>query len=140
MLVRSTISQRGGAGFGTALAAAGALVTAAALSGCGSDGAGGARLPADFPRQVPINGTVLSVEKVDVGHPIWRVKVRGKDTSAAAEALTKAGFAPVTARTPLDVGRVGAVYRGGGSGSPITVGLSSYDGEITYVVDPPKAR
>lgn len=110
----------------------GLAVLTATVTGCSDTDASATALPADFPHGVPISGTVLSAEKVDVGHQVWRVKVRGDDTTAAARALLDAGLKPVTDRTPMDAGKVGAVYRGPG----VTVGLSSYDGEITYVIDP----
>lgn len=77
-------------------------------------------------------GEVRTVQTIDVGHPMWRVTVHGNDTVAAARALLAAGLSPIGAGVPLDAGRVGAVYRGHG----FTVGISSNDGDVTYVVSP----
>ncbi|KXP14204.1 hypothetical protein [Tsukamurella pseudospumae] len=113
-----------------------ALVVAAVAMGAGGCGApprAVTPLPAGYPvAQVPIVGTVSKAETIDVGHPMWRVTVDGRDTVAAARALLAAGLAPVAPGVPLDAGRVGAVYRGHG----FTVGISANDGDVTYVVSP----
>ncbi|KXO92340.1 hypothetical protein AXK56_04525 [Tsukamurella pulmonis] len=120
--------MQGGAGIGAAL-----VVSAVLLTGCSGPPAGPVALPASFPaQQVPVVGEVRKAETIEVGHPMWRVTVEGRDTVAAARALLAAGLAPVAPGVPLDAGRVGAVYRGHG----FTVGISSDDGDVTYVVSP----
>lgn len=122
------MSIRGGAGTGAAL-----VVSAALLAACGSAPTGPVPLPATFPtQQVPVVGEVRKAETIEAGHPVWRVTVEGRDTVAAARALLAAGLVPVAPGVPLDAGRVGAVYRGHG----FTVGISSDDGDVTYVVSP----
>lgn len=107
------------------------VVAAAAVGACGAPPRAATALPAGYPvAQVPIVGTVSAAETIDVGHPMWRVTVDGRDTVAAARALLAAGLAPVAPGVPLDAGRVGAVYRGHG----FTVGISANDGDVTYVV------
>ena len=124
-MIRTT---KGGAGIGAAL-----VVSALALTGCGEADSGPVGLPNGFPaQQVPVVGEVRKAETIEVGHPMWRVTVEGDDTVAAARALLAAGLAPVAPGVPLAAGRVGAVYRGHG----FTVGISSNDGEVTYVVSP----
>ncbi len=77
-------------------------------------------------------GEVRKAETISVGHPVWRVTVEGRDTVAGSRALIAAGLTPVAPGVPLDAGRVGAVYTGHG----FTVGISSNDGAVTYVVSP----
>lgn len=114
----------------------GAALVVSALSACGDAATGPVALPTDFPtQQVPVVGEVRKAETIAVGHPMWRVTVGGDDTVAAARALLAAGLVPVAPGVPLDAGRVGAVYRGHG----FTVGISSNDGDVTYVVSPTPA-
>ncbi|NMD55599.1 MULTISPECIES: hypothetical protein [Tsukamurella] len=121
-------TKQGGAGIGAAL-----VVSAVLSAGCGGPAPRPVVLPATFPaQQVPIVGEVRKAETIEVGHTMWRVTVEGRDTVAAARALIAAGLVPVAPGVPLDAGRVGAVYRGNG----FTVGISSDDGDVTYVVTP----
>lgn len=121
-------TERGGAGIGAAFVVSGLLV-----AGCSGPAAGPVALPAGFPAQeVPVVGEISKAETIEVGHAMWRVTVEGRDTVAAARALLAAGLAPVAPGVPLDAGRIGAVYRGHG----FTVGISSNDGDVTYVVSP----
>ncbi|MCS3780455.1 hypothetical protein [Tsukamurella ocularis] len=121
-------TKRGGAGIGAAFVVSGLLVTA-----CSGPAAGPIALPGSFPaQQVPVVGEIRKAETIEVGHAMWRVTVAGRDTVAAARALLAAGLVPVAPGVPLDAGQIGAVYRGRG----FTVGISSNDGEVTYVVSP----
>ncbi|GAA4405123.1 hypothetical protein [Tsukamurella soli] len=110
----------------------------AALScACGGRDAAGVALPSGFPSaQVPVEGQVRAAERIDVGHPVWRLTVAGGTTVAASRALLAAGFRPVTPDTPLDAGELGAVYRRG----DLTVGVSSDGTTVTYVVSPTPGR
>ncbi len=126
------LTNRGGAGFGAALVVSG-LLTAGLAAGCSGPAARPVALPPAFPtQQVPVVGEIRKAETIEVGHPMWRVTVEGRDTVAAARALLAAGLTPVAPDVPLDAGRIGAVYRGHG----YTVGISSNDGDVTYVVSP----
>ncbi|MBS4100263.1 hypothetical protein [Tsukamurella paurometabola] len=120
-------TKRGGAAIGAA------LVVSGMAAACGGPAATPVALPATFPaQQVPVVGEIRKAETIEVGHPMWRVTVEGRDTVAAARALLAAGLTPVAPGVPLDAGRIGAVYRGHG----FTVGISSDDGDVTYVVSP----
>ncbi|TWS18754.1 hypothetical protein FK529_14360 [Tsukamurella asaccharolytica] len=124
-------TNEGGAGTGAALVASG--LCGLLVVGCGGPTAGPVALPPGFPaQQVPVVGEIRRAETIEVGHALWRVTVEGRDTVAAARALLAAGLVPVAPGVPLDAGRIGAVYRGHG----FTVGISSNDGDVTYVVSP----
>lgn len=126
MSTRAT-AHRGGVVFGAALVVSG-------LAACSEpSGAGSAQLPAGYPtQQVPVVGELRRAETIEVGRPMWRVTVAGEDTVAGSRALLAAGLVPVAPNVPLDAGAVGAVYRGHG----FTVGISSSNGDVTYVVSP----
>ena len=80
-------TNRGGAGTGAAL-----VVSALLAAGCGGPAAAPVALPATFPvQQVPVIGEIRKAETIEVGHPMWRVTVEGRDTVAAARALTLFG-------------------------------------------------
>ncbi|MDF0529699.1 hypothetical protein P0W64_04250 [Tsukamurella sp. 8F] len=111
---------------------AGVVLSVSAIAGCSDSDISTASLPSGFPTAVPVVGRVQASDDIDVGHPVWRLTVTGKDTVAAAQALLAAGFDPITPRTPVDAGEVGALYLGHG----FTVGLSSDGDTVTYVVSP----
>ena len=118
---------------GGAVPGAALLVSALLLAGCSGPPPGRVALPATFPAaEVPIVGEVRKAETIEVGHLMWRVTVEARDTVAAARALLSAGLVPIAPGVPLDSGRNGAGYRGHG----YTVGISSDDGDVTYVVSP----
>ncbi|WP_019203682.1 hypothetical protein [Tsukamurella sp. 1534] len=123
--MRSTI--RGGAGIGAA------LVVSPLLAACGGTAPEPVALPGDYPsQQVPVVGEVRKAEVIEVGHRMWRITVDGENTVAATRALLAAGLLPVAPDVPQNAGEVGAVYRGHG----FTVGISSDEESVTYVVSP----